>query len=178
MEAERFEHVLRTLTTSPSRRQALGGVLGAILGGTSLVGVAKGKKGKGGGKGKGKGKAKKCVDSRRITICHNGQTIGVSNCALPAHQRHGDPLGPCPPFSCIGQPDLTDCGEGKKCSGGVCATEPACGGNGTTCDANPDCCSEFCAGLLVCAAGDPGQPCHVDTDCASSNCVGFVCQAA
>ena len=32
----------------------------------------------------------------KTTICHNGQTIVVSNNAVPAHQRHGDTVGPCP----------------------------------------------------------------------------------
>jgi hypothetical protein len=37
------------------------------------------------------------------TICHrppgnpsNAQTITVSESAVPAHQRHGDTMGPCP----------------------------------------------------------------------------------
>ena len=39
----------------------------------------------------------------QVTICHrppgnpsNAQTITVSPNAVPAHQRHGDTLGPCP----------------------------------------------------------------------------------
>ncbi|RMH69453.1 MAG: hypothetical protein D6675_12630 [Gemmatimonadetes bacterium] len=43
-------------------------------------------------------------DGKKITICHeppghNGEkrlTLSVSRNALPAHVRHGDPLGPCP----------------------------------------------------------------------------------
>lgn len=60
MDSNQFDRALRLLTTAPSRRQALGGVLGAllsgVLGGASQVSVAKGKKGKG---GKGKAKTKK-----------------------------------------------------------------------------------------------------------------------
>jgi hypothetical protein len=38
-----------------------------------------------GGPGKGK----------KVTICHKGKTITVSENAVAAHQRHGDTLGPC-----------------------------------------------------------------------------------
>ena len=32
---------------------------------------------------------------KKVTICHKGKTISVSKKAWPAHQRHGDTLGPC-----------------------------------------------------------------------------------
>jgi hypothetical protein len=32
---------------------------------------------------------------KKVTICHKGKTITVSQKAWPAHQRHGDTLGPC-----------------------------------------------------------------------------------
>ena len=32
---------------------------------------------------------------KKVTICHKGKTITVSKSAWPAHQRHGDTLGPC-----------------------------------------------------------------------------------
>ena len=32
----------------------------------------------------------------KVTICHKGKnTISISKAAWPAHQRHGDTLGPC-----------------------------------------------------------------------------------
>ena len=31
----------------------------------------------------------------KVTICHNGHTITISQSALPAHRRHGDTIGPC-----------------------------------------------------------------------------------
>jgi hypothetical protein len=35
---------------------------------------------------------------KKVTICHKGKvTITVSVNAWPAHKRHGDTLGPCPP---------------------------------------------------------------------------------
>lgn len=32
----------------------------------------------------------------KVTLCHNGHSITVSQSAVPAHQAHGDLLGPCP----------------------------------------------------------------------------------
>jgi hypothetical protein len=31
----------------------------------------------------------------KVTICHNGNTLSVSENAVPAHLAHGDTLGPC-----------------------------------------------------------------------------------
>lgn len=35
--------------------------------------------------------------SEKVKICHKGNTITVSQAALPAHLAHGDTLGKCPP---------------------------------------------------------------------------------
>jgi hypothetical protein len=51
--------------------------LGGISAAQSAVGSAQGAYGK------------------KVTICHKGKTITVSEKAWPAHQRHGDTLGPC-----------------------------------------------------------------------------------
>ena len=32
---------------------------------------------------------------RKVTLCHNGHNITVSENAVPAHLAHGDTLGPC-----------------------------------------------------------------------------------
>ncbi|RTZ81509.1 MAG: hypothetical protein DSZ01_00710 [Gammaproteobacteria bacterium] len=36
------------------------------------------------------------VKSGKTTVCHNGNTISISNSALQAHLAHGDTKGPCP----------------------------------------------------------------------------------
>ena len=36
------------------------------------------------------------ADEKKVTLCHNGETIEVSMSALEAHYGHGDTLGPCP----------------------------------------------------------------------------------
>jgi hypothetical protein len=98
MDESRFEALVRYLSTTPSRRHALRVLAGSTLGGflaiDQLTTNAKKKKGKSKGKKKGKG-TPPCVDSSQVTICHNGLTISVSNCALPAHQAHGDTVGAC-----------------------------------------------------------------------------------
>jgi hypothetical protein len=115
MDAQRFDRLLRSLSMTPSRRGALGLLAGSALAG--LLGfeqqttTAKGK-----GKGKRKGKRKKCVDSSQITICHQGQTLSVSNCALPAHLAHGDTEGACP------SPSFTEIACPGPNEGGVSGT--------------------------------------------------------
>jgi hypothetical protein len=77
------------------------------------------------------------------------------------------------------RPDLSDCGGGKACSGGVCATYPACLDIGLPCGAHSQCCGGFCAPtqpIGTCGAlSDPGEPCHNSGLCVNSTCVGFVC---
>jgi hypothetical protein len=93
MDVDQFEldTLPRSHATTPSRRNALRLLAGSALGG--LFGLAqvqtRAKKG-------GKGKRKKRTANGKTTICHNGQTIAVSNRALKAHQNHGDREGPCP----------------------------------------------------------------------------------
>ena len=118
MDADRFDTLLRSLATSPSRRGALrllaGSPLGSLLMRDPLSADAKKK---GGGKKKCKGKAK-------VTICHKGQTIQVSSCALKAHQKHGDTVGACPgqnpppPPECATTADCSN--QIEFCQGGQC----------------------------------------------------------
>jgi hypothetical protein len=32
----------------------------------------------------------------KVEICHKGKTITVAAPAVPAHEKHGDTVGPCP----------------------------------------------------------------------------------
>jgi hypothetical protein len=92
MDAECFERIRRSLPHAPSRRVALRAVAGAVLGGALAPVLAPGASdaGKKGGK-----KTKKCKGKKKVTICHHGQTMQVSACALKGHQKHGDPVGAC-----------------------------------------------------------------------------------
>jgi hypothetical protein len=90
MIADRFDILLRSLSQTPSRRTALrllgGSAFGALL--THEAGDALAKQG-----GKSKGKNKK---GKKVTLCHQGQTITVSKSAVKGHKQHGDTIGPCP----------------------------------------------------------------------------------
>ena len=84
MEHEDFDRRTRLLAESDGTRRAIirlvaGGAFGVVAAGLGLA-KTEAKKGKG-GKGKTKGK-KKCKGKGKTTICHNGQTLIVSTCAL------------------------------------------------------------------------------------------------
>src|SRR5687767_8297013 len=103
MDGARFDSLSRALFDARSRR-GLARLLGALtLGGVLTAGTVP-TAAKKGGKGKGKGKNKK---GKKVTICHNGQTITVSKSALKGHKKHGDSEGPCPtpnpPDPCPGE---------------------------------------------------------------------------
>jgi hypothetical protein len=62
----------------------------------------------------------------RITICHHTGsltnptvTITINANAFPAHQRHGDTFGPCPPGGVAGQEFTASGGRGAGSTGGV-----------------------------------------------------------
>ena len=95
MEHEEFDRRTRLLIDSNGTRRAIirlvaGGGFGVVA---ARLGPAKteAKKGKG-GKGKTKGK-KKCKSKGKTTICHNGQTLSVSTCAL--NTLPGATIGAC-----------------------------------------------------------------------------------
>jgi hypothetical protein len=125
MDPREFDELVARLASGPSRRDALKGVAGGTLAAIGITAVdsdseaRKKKKRKknnrgdnrdrGNGKNKGDGnnraeaekkknKKKRCKKKPKVTLCHNGQTIKVSRCAKKKHLRHGDTLGPCPPY--------------------------------------------------------------------------------
>lgn len=86
-----FDALTRELGATLTRRAALRGLVATaaavVGGGAVLTHDVDGKRRRSQRKGKAKNKT---------TICHNGQTIDVSNRALKAHLKHGDQKGPCP----------------------------------------------------------------------------------
>jgi hypothetical protein len=113
MDAERFERVVRALTTSPTRRQTLGVLAAALCGGqlgsAPSASVAKGKK------GKGKKRRKK-----QVPVC-------AAQCAGRV----------CGDDGCGGSCGTCGGGVGAQCCNGVCVdllTDAAnCGGCGRVC---------------------------------------------
>ena len=96
MDHNRFETLLRSLSTAHSRRNALRLLGGSAFGGLLTLGVGRTEAKNGGharAEGKGKGKNKK---GKKVTLCHQGQTITVAKSAAKGHKQHGDTAGPCP----------------------------------------------------------------------------------
>lgn len=151
MDADRFETLLRTLHGTPTRRLTLRSL--AVLGLATFLGhqeseakTNKGRKGK--GNKKGKGKTPPCVGN-----C-SGKSCGDDGC--------GGSCGTCP-VDKICQGVTCVCPPGQQDSGGVCATEPICGGS-LFCAAPSECCSASCLGG-VCVRSSAGLPCQVTNDC-------------
>jgi hypothetical protein len=170
MDAERFERILRTMSTSPSRRQALSGLLGALLGGAlssgSILSAAKkkgkggkGKKGKGKGKKGGKGKTKKPQCPASCPVCQ--QCVDGQSCTPIAGN--------------------TPCDGAGRCLNGVCNQPPNCVSFALPCGQLPTdtpCCAGTCSNLVnqCLTRGDAGAKCNVNADCTSQSCVGYRCQ--
>jgi hypothetical protein len=145
MDAERFDSLLRSVATSPSRRSVLRLLAGSALGGLLLRHPlsAEAKK-KGGGK-------KKCKSKEKVTICHKGQTMRVSACAVKGHKKHGDSEGECPSAAPPCQP---------KCGSHQCGSDD-CGGSCGPCPAR-----ECGTGLVVrraCVEQDGTRTCQLQS---------------
>lgn len=78
MDGLRFDALTRALTARRSRR-AVAAALGGLLTLGTLSGDAKKKR------------------KKKVTLCHEGQTISVSRKKEKSHLKHGDTLGACPP---------------------------------------------------------------------------------
>src|SRR5918995_2170893 len=128
MDARRFDTLARIVSTAGSRRRAVATAVGGVL---ALLGLADphdatAKKKCPPCKKRKQGKCKKKKPDG--TACPNG-ACQSGRCVATE---------PSPP-PCQGKADFTECGGGKRCSGGVCETPPVCMNSG--CIANGQCCS-------------------------------------
>jgi hypothetical protein len=129
-----------------------------------------------------------CTCTGGFKAC-NGACLPEADCCDAADCDDGDPCtqnvcnanGAC---SNPTSPDLTNCGGGKQCSGGVCAFPPTCQHAGPCPEDNPSfCCSNVCISVDPSPIGtcvpisQIGQPCLVSNFCDEGTCVGFVCTA-
>ena len=173
MDASQFDRLSRALVAQSRRGLArlLASIALATPAGFLSWNPVSAKKGKGKGKGKKRRKKKPSCTPQCA-----GKQCGDDGC--------GGSCGICGAVACNGaicncsaRVDGTDCGGGRRCSGGVCATPPGCS-NGGSCVAPEHCCSASChPTFALCLGGAAGRPCNFDNDCTSGNCVGFVCQA-
>jgi hypothetical protein len=168
MDADRFDTLLRTLSTSPTRRGALRLLAGTALAGLLAVdtGTADAKKGGGKGNGGKKGKGKK-RGHKKVTVCHKGQTKDIPKPALTGHLGHGDSLGPCgstpPPGPTCSDQVKNGSETDVDCGGGTC---PRCV-NEQKCVSQDDCASALCVSGVC-------KTCGLDTDCgidAAGSCI-------
>ena len=166
MDSKRFDALLRSLSHTPSRRNALSLLAGSALGGLLTLGGGS-VEAKNGGRGKSKGKNKK---GKKVTLCHQGKTITVSRSAQKAHLAQGDTIGRCP---------TTDHPSGLTCADGITngsETDVDCGGGtcprcaiGKTCASRNDCASARCDGGTCKACADNSE-CGLDEDGSTCGC--------
>jgi len=132
MDHTRFDNVTRIIGGTSTRRRFSGAL--AALGLSSVASLSLLNAGEADAKQRGKGK-------KKVTVCHNGQTIRVAKRRLKKHLGHGDTRGACPKEQCV--PDCTGPLGLKACGadgcGGVCGTcplfKPICNSITFTCDA-------------------------------------------
>lgn len=149
MDSERFDTVVRALSTGATRRGALGLLAGIAGLGVSEVAARRGHKSRSNPK---RAHASEARSEDKVTICHRTgskkhpfQVISVDASAVPAHEAHGD-LVSCPNLQVI---DVATC----TC---VCPVAD-----------------------IVCGAGqrlDPKQCQCVANDCRTGGCVSNLCQ--
>ena len=165
MDADRFDSILRTLTTSPSRRHALRLLAGSAAA-TLPLAETRWADAKGGKKGKGKG-------------CPNGKKKCGKKCIAQ---------GSCCTFT-----DCTGCSNEQACVNGTCQCTPDlikhngkcglfidCQAYGETCTSSIDCCGNcvFDADTGESRCAKSIYNCITDNDCLSGPCIGFLCPEA
>lgn len=143
MDGSRFDSLLRALATTPSRRSAIRLAAAPILGGLVVHDVLP-------------TEAKK---KKKLTLCHQGQTISVSKKKKKTHLKHGDTPGACQP-GCA--PNCADKQCGPDGCGSVCG---ACTAAGQSCTPSGQCVCpvgqpEICGGacLASCPPGTARDP--------------------
>jgi hypothetical protein len=100
---------------------------------------------------------------KKVTLCHEGQTIPVSGKAKKGHLKHGDALGDCPP-SPPPPPAGVNCAAGQKPCQGGCIPSNQCCADADCAPGAPRCCNGACIRTTEC--------------CATSDCTGRkVCQS-
>jgi hypothetical protein len=117
MDHMRFDHLARTFAGTSTRRRFSGTL--AALGLGSLVSLRV--------LGADEAEAKK--KGKKVTVCHNGQTIKVRKLKLKKHLKHGDTRGACPVQP--QQPQQPQCVP--NCTGPLGAKECGDDGCGGTC---------------------------------------------
>jgi hypothetical protein len=202
MDANCFDTLARSLTTTRSRRGALVTLLGGALGLLGLSDTAA-KKGKRNGKGKKKNKGgnptgkpppgdpsaspppwNECAalfegavcDGSACKACRSGACVVDASRERAACGNDGCLI--CVSGVCSTNPkNDIPCGVAEgRCYRGECNAKPTCQGGALMCPADEaGCCSGRCGGQW-CAPGARGALCQSGFDCTSQSCVGYRCQ--
>jgi len=173
MDRNRFDDMTRAIGGTSTRRRFSGTLAALGLGSIaslSLLGTDEAD-----AKNRGKKNGKK-----KVTVCHNGQTIQVAKRKLKKHLGHGDTRGECPVVEPQEPQEPQDICAGKECgpdgNGGSCGTcqlPLVCQPNGTCGFLNV-----FCAGKVCGPDGIGGScgTCQLPLICAAdqSACVPLV----
>ena len=152
MEDTTFDSLTRSLSEATTRR-GIGQLIGGLALGSLLASPLRADAKKGGNR---KNKKKK------VTLCHNGQTIAVSQSAVKSHKRRGATTGPC-----RGGAQASICADGVKNGG---ETDVDCGGicprcaTGKTCASRSDCASARCANGTCQTCANALADCGTDSD--------------
>jgi hypothetical protein len=119
MDSNTFDSLSRTLAGGSTRRRFNGALAAFGLGSIASLRVLGADAADARKKGKGK---------KKVTVCHDGQTIRVAKRALKKHLRHGATRGECPTPEAQCVPDCTGPLGPKECGsdgcGGTCGTCP------------------------------------------------------
>jgi hypothetical protein len=155
VESTRFDAISRELAGTSSRRRFSGTLAALGLGSIASLSLL--------GGGDAEAKKKK---SKKVTVCHNGQSLRVGKRKLKKHLRHGDAKGACA-VDTIGlqQP----CSSDYQCVGDL-VCQVANSQNGNPERANQPVC---CVPPDVQARCDDGSDCcGVDVICNGGYCQG------
>jgi len=122
MDRNRFDDMTRAIGGTSTRRRFSGTLAALGLGSIASLSLLGADEADAKNRGKQNGKKKK-----KVTICHNQQTIRVAKRKVKKHLNHGDTLGECQPVvQCI--PDCTGPLGPKECGddgcGGSCGACP------------------------------------------------------
>jgi hypothetical protein len=133
MDHTRFDDLSRFIGGTSTRRRFSGTLAALGLGSLVSLRVLGADEAEAGTRGKGK---------KKVTVCHNGQSIRVAKRKLKKHLAHGDTKGACPVQpqcvpDCEGPLGPKACGD-DGC-GGTCGTcpflKPICASVTFTCEA-------------------------------------------